>query len=313
MPEPRNLCVLIAEIIGGDRLAARLGEAETARAMERCLNRVDLAVGGSGGEIIARDRSAVIATFEKADAGVISACEMLERVLKLPPVSGTPIRIRIGLHYGPVINGRGDGVEGARQILLTCAAGQALASSIAVNELTPSARHFVGANTYREPAQENLAWPVFLVGERPGQTSVAPAPSATPHVLSAPSSPLTKSRIPGSNDAPEALLAPRLRIRHQKDVMFVEENRPVILIGRELGNDVVIIDPRASRQHARIERRHEGFILVDQSTNGCYVSIDGAEERCIKGEEVTLTGAGGVGCGFSSKEFEDDVVFFDLV
>jgi class 3 adenylate cyclase len=313
MPESRDLCVLIAEIVGGDRIAARLGEAETARAMERCLNRVDLAVGGSGGEIIARDRSAVIATFDKADAGVLSACEMLERVQKLPPVSGTPIRVRIGIHYGPVINGRGDGVEGARQILLTCAAGQALVSSIAVGNLTPSARHFASADIHREMAQKNLPWPVFTVGERPGQASIAPALSVTPHIPSAPASPLTKSRIPSSTDAPEALLAPRLRVRHQKDVMFVEENRPVILIGRELGNDVVIIDPRASRQHARIERRREGFILVDQSTNGCFVSINANDERCIKTEEVTLEGAGSIGCGFSSKEFEDDVVYFDLV
>jgi hypothetical protein len=313
MPESRNLCVLIAEIVGGDRLSARLDEAETARAMERCLNRVDLAIGGSGGEIIARDRSAVVATFEEADAGVIAACEMMERVQKLPPVSGAQIRVRIGIHYGMVINGRGDGVEGARQILLTSAAGQALVSSVAVGEITTSARHFVAVDAFRDEGQAHLPWPVFVVGNRTGQTTGAPAPT-TPAVTPVVSiSPLTNSRVPVSADAPEVLLAPRLCIRHQKDIMFVEENRPIVLIGRELGNDIVIIDPRASRQHARIERRREGFVLTDQSTNGCFVSIDSEEEHCIKGEEITLNGSGSIGCGFSAEEFEDDVVYFEIV
>ncbi|MCK9260638.1 MAG: FHA domain-containing protein, partial [Azoarcus sp.] len=110
-----------------------------------------------------------------------------------------------------------------------------------------------------------------------------------------------------------AKLSQRLRLRHQEEVMFVEEHRPIVLLGRELGNDVVIIDARASRQHARIERRRDGFILIDQSSNGCHISIDGDEERCIKGGEFSLSGSGRIGCGFSSGEIERDLVFFDIV
>ncbi|MDR2689553.1 MAG: FHA domain-containing protein [Azoarcus sp.] len=325
MPQPSNLCVLIAEIVGGDRLVSRLGEAETVRAIERCLNRVDLAVGGSGGEIIARDHSAVIASFEQADSAVIAACEMLDRVLKLPPVSGTRMQVRIGIHFGLVLNGRGEGVEDARQLLLTCTAGQALASAPAVNALTLGARHFASAEAFHDPAQSHLPWPVFMIGPRdPATASAAPANASAPASSTAPqlaaqhplppnpASPLTSSRIPA---VPESGVSftPRLRLRHQKDIMFVEENRPVILIGRELGNDIVIIDPRASRQHARVERRRDGFVLIDQSTNGCFVAINDESEHCIKAEEITLGGTGTIGCGFSSKEFEDDTVYFDFV
>ena len=83
------------------------------------------------------------------------------------------------------------------------------------------------------------------------------------------------SGTPGWRDdlcAPAALITPRLRLKHQNDVLMLEEARPIILLGREQGNDIVIIDPRASRQHARIERRREGFVLVDQSTNGTFVA-----------------------------------------
>jgi hypothetical protein len=110
-----------------------------------------------------------------------------------------------------------------------------------------------------------------------------------------------------------ARLSSRLRLRHQQDVLFAEELRPVLLLGRELANDITIMDPRASRQHARIERRPEGFVLFDQSTNGTFVAIEGRPECFVRQEHILLDGPGRIGCGFSSTEVERDLVFFDIV
>ena len=262
MPNPLDLCVLVAEIVGGDRLIPRLGEAETARALERCLNRIDLAIGGSGGEIIARDRAALIATFEQCDGGVMAACEALDRVRKLPPVSGMQMRVRIGVHYGPVEHAEGEGVEGARLILQACDADQSLSSALAVEKLTASVRHFASAEAFQDDAQGTLPWPVFIIGNQSTATislpeSMRPRPE--------PSSPLTASRQVAPRAAPvsQTALNTRLRLQHRQDTLFIDENRPIVLIGRELGNDIVIFDPRASRQHARIERRRDGFVLTD--------------------------------------------------
>ncbi|MDR2093359.1 MAG: FHA domain-containing protein [Azoarcus sp.] len=309
----QNLCVLAAEIVGGDRLAERLGEAETARAVERCLNRVDLAIGGSGGEIIVRDAATVIATFGQCDDGVMAICEAIDRVRKLPPVSGAQMEIRAGIHYGAVKNDWGEGVEDARRILQVCAAGYALASSAVVAELSASVRNFASAESFHDSIHA-LPWPVFRVGS---QNGISVPPQA--HVQ--PASPPAVSSLPDSRPAhpeisPKTSLqappGPCLRLLHQQKTIFVGENRPVVLIGRELGNDIVIDDPRASRQHARIERRRTGFVLIDQSTNGCFVTLDGQEERCIKGNEYSISAAGRIGCGFSSQEFEDDLVFFEI-
>jgi predicted component of type VI protein secretion system len=40
----------------------------------------------------------------------------------------------------------------------------------------------------------------------------------------------------------------------------------------------------ASRMHARIERRRDKFVLVDQSSNGTYVRIDGEPEIQLRRE-----------------------------
>ena len=317
MPNSNDRCVLVAEIVGGDRLLTQPGEAEANRAIERCLNRVDLAIGGSSGEIVARDRAAVIATFAHCDNGVMAACEAIDRVRKLPPASGAQMRLRIGVHYGSVFNGgEGAGVEGARQILQACTVDQSMASAAAVSQLSPAVRHFANAEAFYDDAQGKLPWPVFMIGNQAAMPLTA---SMMPRPL--PASPLTGSTMPSQNSPmpPPAsptrqnLLEPRLRLHHRQEILFVAEDRPVILLGRELANDIVIADPRASRQHARIERRRDGFVLIDQSTNGCFVALDGKKEACVKDDECLLGKAGRVGCGFSTQEFEDDLVLFEIV
>ena len=323
MPDSRHLCVLVAEIVGGDRLVTRLGEEETTRAVERCLNRVDLSIGGNGGEIVARDRSAIIATFEQCDGGVMAACEAIDRVRKLPPVSGTQMQLRVGVHYGETENGMGEGVEGARLILQACDADQAMASALVIDELKPAVRRFASTEAFYDDTLGNdtlskLPWPVFMIGAQASSTNTPASALLHPRPRLEPSSPLTSLKPASSAAKPDQPAEhspshPRMRLKHQQDTLFIDGSRPVVLLGRELGNDVVIIDPRASRQHARIERRRESFVLIDESTNGCFVAIDGQEEQCLKGASLPLTGAGRFGCGFSSQEFEHDLVFFELV
>ena len=320
MTNSHRLCVLVAEIVGGDRPIARLGEAETARALDRCLNRIDLAIGSGNGEIVARDRSAVIATFEECDDGVLAACEAFDRVRKLPPVSGIQMQLRIGVHYGEVENGMGEGVDGARLILQACNADQSMASAPVVDELKAVVRKLASAEAFHDILLDRLPWPVFMIGAQNAATALSPSAPSLPSPRPEPSSPLTSLKPVPVTDAafaaptPTPLSSgPRMRLKHQHDLLFIDGSRPVILLGRELGNDVVIIDPRASRQHARIERQREGFMLIDESTNGCFVLIEGQAEQCLKGSSLPLTGSGRFGCGFSPKEFENDLVFFELI
>ncbi len=47
----------------------------------------------------------------------------------------------------------------------------------------------------------------------------------------------------------------------------------IVTVGREATNKVVIADPSVSRQHATIERREDGYYLVDKnSSNGTYAN-----------------------------------------
>lgn len=290
MGERKNLCVLVVEIVGGPTTnATTSGALEIRHAIDRCLRRVELAIEANAGSVLLRDRFGISATFERCDPAILAACEMLERTQNLPPLRGKRFSISVGIHYGTVGTGQedaGEGLEIARRLARASRSGEALATGAAVLQLSATTRHFARPSNNDKAKITDLEWPIFSIARQP--ESVISLPPAT-------------------------RLLQRLRIRHQNEIIFVDELRPIVLLGRELGNDIVIMDPRASRQHARVERRRGGFMLIDQSTNGTCLLEDDAVERCIKGSEVALVGPGRIGCGFSANDVERDLVFFDIV
>ena len=70
-----------------------------------------------------------------------------------------------------------------------------------------------------------------------------------------------------------------------------------ITLGRDDYNDLVIKDQRASRLHARIERRRDKFALVDSSANGTWITFEGEDESLLHHQECLLKGRGRISFG----------------
>jgi DNA-binding winged helix-turn-helix (wHTH) protein len=68
-------------------------------------------------------------------------------------------------------------------------------------------------------------------------------------------------------------LPPLLVIRRQgANLDQIEWDKPMLTIGRDGANDIVIDHPLASRRHARLEHDAQGYFVRDlDSTNGTYV------------------------------------------
>ncbi len=290
MSESTNLCVLVAMLPDDPEAATRVGSVEVVRALERGLKRIEEVIKAHAGILLWRQPETIVVGFERCDAGVLAACEMLERLRGLSPVGddGHSQAVSIGLHFGEVDidRGKGNGVNTALKLAALANPGQALASGTTVTSLTPAARHVVGALPVRNSTQNKLGQPVFAIGERVGALPSVPPASQLWH---------------------------RLRLRHKDMTVHVDELRPILLLGRELGNDLVISEARVSRRHARIERRGDLFVLIDNSINGTYVTHDGGKERQLKHAETTLEGSGSISCGISASAPEAQQVLFDIV
>jgi predicted component of type VI protein secretion system len=66
----------------------------------------------------------------------------------------------------------------------------------------------------------------------------------------------------------------------------------------------------ASRVHCKIEYRRGNFFLVDQSTNGTYVTVAGDAEIVLKREQIMLRGRGVICLGHKSSSAGAEIVSF---
>ena len=89
----------------------------------------------------------------------------------------------------------------------------------------------------------------------------------------------------------------RLRLRFQGQELVVDDSRTNIAIGRAEENDVVIKGNLISRLHARIELSRNKFLLIDQSTNGTFVTTREGEEAFVRRDSMQLKGEGLIGFG----------------
>jgi hypothetical protein len=66
--------------------------------------------------------------------------------------------------------------------------------------------------------------------------------------------------------------------------------KPVVTLGRLPESDVVVADPGASRQHARITNANGEFVLTDLgSTNGTLVNDEAVHDRVLDdGDRITI-------------------------
>jgi class 3 adenylate cyclase len=288
----RKLCVLYAAVSGDSRLYAKLGSAEALHAVERCMTRIERAVAVHGGRVIKVIGDELMAVFDSADAAFQAACEMAQRIDAIPPVSGVKLSVRVGFHLGPASEQDhdvvGEAVDIAARLIGVSKAGQIFTSTAVVDALSSVLRNAtqrVDESSVKGGLDRDF--PVFAVQWRE-------SPELHHH------SP--QSAIPGTQ--------PSLRLRHAGVVVEVDKESPALTFGRDASNTVIIADRRASRIHARIERRNASLVLIDQSTNGTYVTFEGELEFALKHEEVPLRNRGRIAFGHSSRDLSAEVVEF---
>ncbi len=84
----------------------------------------------------------------------------------------------------------------------------------------------------------------------------------------------------------------------QGDVLVVDAERPLMRMGRDDHNDVVLSSDMASRSHVEVELRPDGYFVIDHSMNGTFVYNQAGEEVLVNNAEVPLDVAGAIcpGC-----------------
>jgi adenylate cyclase len=301
---------LFAAVTGRASLFEHLGEQEAAHAIERCLKRMARAIESHQGQVTLTVGDGLQAIFPTPAAACQAAIEMQLRIADLPPVSGHRLSIRVGLHGEPEVQA-GEALEA---LALTAArvARQAPAGQILISAST------VAVLGVQAPAHDDFPAAVPLDADGPtghvplcrlrwGGEPPLPPPLATP----APARPAAEPEIPKTRAALPSADGDRLRLVYRGRQFILGENSKPLTLGRDLGNQLVIEDRKASRKHALIEHRAKGFVLLDRSTNGTFVTLAGQQEMMLRHDEVLLTGSGRICFGGSANDPKADCADFE--
>lgn len=268
LPRP-DPTVLFADLAGSTRLYERVGDSIAFSLVDRCLQVMRAEIERRGGRFVKHTGDGLLGVFVQADGACDAAIRIHQVVRDLPLSAGQTLAVRIGFHSGPVVdNGEdvfGDTVNVAARLLELASPGRAITSLETVRLLGPEWRpllHPLQARSLRGASR--LTEPFELVCGSVGDLTV---------VQTVDFEATEKSEL-------------RLYLGDQSFVLNAE--RPSARLGRDPSSDLRVSDTRASRQHAEIEMRGDKFVLVDRSSNGTFVAIDGEKEFVLSREEVVL-------------------------
>jgi len=287
----KERAILFADVSGSTALYELLGDKPAAKAIDALLGVLREVISTRDGQVVKTIGDELMVVFNSPAAACEAAREMQQRVSTWPPTSGAKLAIRIGFHFGMVLEDKGDfwgdGVNTAARLAGLAKAGQILTTGATANALPALQRTNLRDLDAISVKGKQDAVRVFelMWGDTDDATHVA-------------------------SMAASARVEARLTLELGERTIAFPRDKQVLVLGRENSCDIVIPEKTASRRHARIERRGAQYVLVDESTNGTYVAIEGDREVMLRRESIMLRGRGKLALG-TSTDAAAELVLFD--
>jgi class 3 adenylate cyclase len=281
--QPSSHAILFADIADSTQLYDLLGDAVARNLVALAIDIMKRVVRANTGEVVKTIGDGVMGRFPSADAAAEAAIRLHEALAMEKRLKSNNLRLRIGLHVGPVIEEEddlyGDAVNVAARMMAQAKAGQIIASQQTVHRL--DRKHSASARMVDQTRVKGKARLMDIFEITWGQPEE-----------------LTIIRNKARELVPPA--APqhtRMTLKLQHQHVSIDLGHPVVTLGRNETNKLVIDNPEVSRLHARIEVRKDKFILIDQSTNGTYLYPLGCKMLYLRRDEALLEGRGYFGLG----------------
>jgi len=256
-----NATVLFADVSGA--------------AISHCIEPLRKAAESAGGRVVKLVGDEVMVLFASPDAAAKAAVKMHQCIEALPAAAGDEPALRVAFHSGPVIqvdkDVLGDTVKLAARLVAQAQRGQTLTSGQTAAQLSTGLRPF--SRDLQRVALTDRSETIRLCE-------------------------ILKTSLSGAARAQEKKAKTMVRLAYADQVVVCSrENHPRIVIGRAKACDLVIADKLASRQHCTLEARDDEFFLLDHSTNGTYVTVEGEHEILLNGEGLALATHGWIAFG----------------
>jgi len=296
-PKTKNIGIMFADVAGSTHLFEVLGDDQARASIAETLELLTNVINGHNGTVIKTIGDEVMCTFPEPDDSANAATEMQETLEDANDMreEGPEIKIRIGMHFGPALleggDVFGDAVNVAARMAAQAKGGQIITTKTTIDLLDPVTQ---ASSRFVDHAPIKGKKDVIEIYEIIWQeTDVT-----------------TMATDVGSSQSQQDEVS--LEVSYNKISLIVNHDKSGLMMGRSKACDLPINEQLASRQHVKIELRRDKFFVIDQSTNGTHIKIDGADESFLRREEMPINANGKISLGKSFKDSPSEIVTFTL-
>ena len=283
--------VLFVDIVDSTGIYEALGDEQALAVINLLFGAFTTKVTAASGIVIKTLGDGMVCQFASADSAFRAACAMQTTTHQIAPRVPGQLAVKVAFNFGPVVlkggDVFGDTVNVCARLVAMANPGQVLTIAQAVNALSRTLM-----------LRCRALYPVKIRG-RGEPVSVYDVPWRVDPDL-------TETTL--HVEAPGRAGRWVLKLSYGGETFDVQPEAEA-RVGRDRSNDVVVDSPRASRVHARIYARERNFVIVDQSSNGTFVLIDGADtEVMLRREEALLGERGWIGLGYPASKHGNHVL-----
>ena len=296
MAKDLEVAIVFADVVGSTQLYDRFGDTKASATVALCLEIMKDATHQFNGTVIKTIGDEVMSTFETVDDAMGAAVMMQSRITSETREDGIPVTIRIGCHYGPVVQEQNDifgaAVHTANRMTSQAKAEQIVLSGFTVEQMSPELRkqtRQIDVATVRGRLDEVALYE--LVWQPEEATSMLPT-------------------IEWEN---RDRRASKLLLNFRDSTIEMSDKRKSINLGRADDNDLVVKGNLISRIHAKIEMRRGKFVLVDQSTNGTFIQNVRGQETFVRRDTTELEDEGTIGLGRAEQPGSKLAIYYKTI
>lgn len=297
MAKDLEVAIVFADVVGSTQLYDKFGDTKASETVAVCLDIMKDATYQFNGTVIKTIGDEVMSTFETVDEAMGASVMMQTRIsAEGKNENGIPVSIRIGCHYGPVVQEQNDifgaAVHTANRMTSQAKSKQIVISGFTVEQMSPELRNQtrqIDVATVRGRLDEVALFE--LVWQPEESTSMLPT-------------------IEWENADRKAS---KLLLNFKDSTVEVSDRRKSINLGRADDNDVVVKGNLISRIHAKIEMRRGKFVIVDQSTNGTFVQNVQGQDVFVRRDSAELDAEGTIGLGRTEEPGSPLAIYYKTI
>jgi class 3 adenylate cyclase len=283
-----DLAIVFVDVCDSTRLYEAIGNVDATAVIQDTLAELRRLVMAGGGRVIKSLGDGLMCVFTSPDAACATAHALVSRTEQggrgRPIHRGAEVRIRIGVHFGNVVERDqdlfGDAINVTARVQSLASPGEILVTDEVLSRAGSAAR--VGARLIDTTAVRGKTVPVRIYTLSRGNST---------------SDTMDRTALcsPDFQRIREGLL--RLHLWYQGKATVVARERPKLTIGRHEASDIILLSRQASRQHGSIEFLREAFMVTDHSSNGTFIHADGGPPILLRRDSAKLVGRGLLGFG----------------